>query len=95
VSKSCTKSVVSTFMQVQYSLSILFIQLRLKLYLMFQAGLQALHFAAKSGHLEVACELLKSGASVNAASQVSSVAYSISPNIRPRPMYLSHPVVIE
>jgi len=40
---------------------------------LFQAGLQALHFAAKSGHLEVACELLKNGASVNASSLVSSI----------------------
>ena len=37
-----------------------------------QAGLQAIHFAAKSGHVDVACELLNSGASVNASSLVSA-----------------------
>lgn len=40
------------------------------MYAFWQAGLQALHFAAKAGHLEVASLLLDNGASVNATSSV-------------------------
>ncbi len=36
-----------------------------------QAGLQAIHFAAKKGCLEVVQRLLDAGASVNSASAVS------------------------
>ena len=38
---------------------------------MLQSGLQALHFAAKSGNVEMATELLNRGASVNAVTQVT------------------------
>ena len=40
-----------------------------------QSGLQALHFAAKSGNVEIAEELLKRGASVNATSLVCMLCY--------------------
>jgi len=40
---------------------------------LFQAGLQALHFAAKMGHVDVVLELLRHGASINCTSVVRTL----------------------
>ena len=39
---------------------------------MFQNGLNAVHLAAKEGHVNVVTELLKRGANVNGATKVDS-----------------------
>lgn len=39
--------------------------------LLFQNGLNALHLAAKEGHIAIVTELVKKGANVNAATKVS------------------------
>lgn len=39
---------------------------------LFQNGLNALHLASKEGHINIVTELLKRGASVEAATKVGS-----------------------
>jgi ankyrin repeat protein len=44
----------------------------------FQNGLNALHLAAKDGHVEIARELLKRGAIVDAATKKGNTALHIA-----------------
>lgn len=48
---------------------------------LFQNGLNALHLASKEGHVEVVAELLKLGATVDAATKVRPVTHHSSADI--------------
>ncbi len=55
---------------------------------LFQNGLQALHFAAKTHNVELAVELIKKGADVNVATQVGN--YRCAPHYQTQPVFCSH-----
>jgi ankyrin len=48
------------------------------LYVCLQNGLNALHLAAKDGHLEIVADLLKRGATVDAATKKGNTALHIA-----------------
>jgi ankyrin len=53
-----------------------------------QNGLNALHLAAKDGHLEIVADLLKRGATVDAATKKGNTALHIASLGKPRVFHL-------
>lgn len=55
-----------------------FIQIEIFYIFIFQNGLNALHLASKDGHVEIVTELLKRGATVDAATKKGNTALHIA-----------------
>jgi ankyrin repeat protein len=60
-----------------------------------QNGLNALHLAAKDGHLDIVADLLKRGATVDAATKKGNTALHIASLGKPRLRHLIFNLVTE
>jgi ankyrin len=62
----------------RYAFSLIYIYITSFVCMCVQNGLNALHLAAKDGHLEIVADLLKLGATVDAATKKGNTALHIA-----------------